>query len=160
MILKNLAAAGIERQVKPLADLEIIKKHQPIAIAKLILLLDLLGEKTSGLFIPLVIPEIVLSGYRDKSVDAQVKNSPHFFGVAFDLYAPTIERQIEIAKLATIETKLFERAGLYPQNKIVHIDLCDAEWQTQYHGTKYWVKKDTRYTGFLKLDYAIEFAKK
>src|SRR5512142_1230954 len=157
-MFQNLADLGIKQQGHP--DLLTVKQHHPEAMAKLCMLLLQMGYGTSPMMSEGMFPPgLVTSGYRDRNVDPAVKNSPHKFGIAFDLAVGGVQQQIKWLRHA-LTPNLFNRGGLYPQRGIIHLDIADDEWMKQYHGTKLWVCVGDTYTGFSAIEDAIGFALK
>jgi hypothetical protein len=152
VIIENLADKGIRRFIKPpLADIETIKEFHPEAICALGLLISFWGYSIVDLFITKLIPIWLISGYRENSIDSSVKNSPHEFGIAFDiLISDDPWKQFEFIKLAT-ETGLFFRGGVYIGRNTCHIDRCNDEWQRKYSGTKFWVWENSKYYGYANI---------
>lgn len=101
----------------------------------------------------------ITSGYRD-SLGAE--NSAHKFGFAIDVAVGDIDEQIRWIKKA-IEIGLFTRAGFYPDEGIIHLDLASRAWMEKYGGRRFWVcvkeSGTKKYTSFDQLEEAIEFAK-
>lgn len=161
-MFKNLAKQGIKRLTpQPNADLQIIKKYHPEVLIRLSLLAIGMGINPKWLdnfYTKNIVPSWISSGYRDCQYDSEVSNSPHCFGIAIDIVVGKTIRQFEWAREATETTKLFARAGLYPQQNILHLDIADKSWCEKYRGTLYWVKWDKKYTGFYDLGSAMRYA--
>jgi len=80
----------------------------------------------------------ITSGYRDSTEGLQdAPYSAHKFGLAIDVAVGTIKKQIEIFNEAI---KFYTRIGLYPKEKIVHLDLAPVVWMQRYNGKRFWVK--------------------
>jgi hypothetical protein len=168
MMLKNYALKGIKQSGSP--DILAVKQYHPEVIFSFALLMKRMGMECGWVLIPEAIPDLIVSGYRDHSVDPAVKNSPHAFAIALDVMVShldarvpqnresILEEQIKWITAAT-ETGLFNRGGLYPQQNTIHLDLCDEEWMRTYNGTPFWVKWNAKYEGFSALPSAIEYAK-
>jgi len=93
----------------------------------------------------------VTSGYRIHGSE----NSPHRFALAIDIAVGDLAEQIKWGRQAL---RYFFRVGLYPQNGIIHVDLCDEHWQRRFGGRPSWVRIDGKYTSFATLEEAIAFA--
>lgn len=142
MRYENLADKGVKQDGYP--DVHTIYIYNPEVIAaKTSMDLEMGGALA------------ITSGYRDRNVDPEVKNSPHKFAIALDLAAGKLEKQVEWARVAV---KHFNRVGLYPQRGIIHVDMADPEWIETYNGAKYWVCLNDKYTGFETLEQAITYA--
>jgi hypothetical protein len=164
-MFENLAAKGIKQNGHP--DIETIKQYHPEVLCSLVLLMKKMdmgcGWLTSG-----VSPECLVSGYRDQ--DVGVKNSAHFFGIALDIMVSKLsafeksnrekilDEQLRWIQLAT-SCGLFTRAGIYPQQNTIHLDIADDTWMKEYSGTPFWVKWDGKYTGFYSLNEATRFSR-
>ena len=156
MMFENLAEQGIVQRGHP--DLVTVRQYHPEAMSKLCLLFMQMGYGMSALVEGGIFPPgIVTSGYRDKNIDPAVKNSPHKFGIAFDLAIGNLDQQIKWLKKA-ISPSLFNRGGLYPDRGIIHVDIADDEWMQTYNGTRFWVCLGDKYTGFSDMESAINFA--
>lgn len=152
--MENLAAKGIDRITpSPNPDIEICKQYRPEDICKLGVVADAWGLETGALFIPGVFPDWLVSGYRDRPADATVRNSPHYFAAAFDVYMGTynVLKQIQFVSLAVVKLGLFKRGGIYVGRNTCHIDTCDVEWQKKYGGAPFWVWHKGKYTGHTTL---------
>jgi hypothetical protein len=158
-----------------LADKGIVQKGNPdlihvlpatISAAHLLMIKMGIGSMASVVTPYVFPPHIITSGYRDKNIDPEIKNSPHKFGIALDFGVGALDKQIEWA-LANEKAGLFNRSGLYPGRGIIHFDIADDEWMKFYEGTKHWVCDPTRsirhnhdtYKGFDSLTAAINYAR-
>jgi hypothetical protein len=162
-MIENLAEKGIKRkQGPPAPDLVTVFQYHPEAVCALGVVAHENGMPINALFIEGVWPDWLVSAYRDKPADASVLNSPHYFGVAFDICVGSkdIQRQIDFLELATKKLGLFNRGGIYVGRNTCHIDQCDEAWMRKFNGTKYWVWHDGVYTGFTDLTPAATFALK
>jgi uncharacterized protein YcbK (DUF882 family) len=145
-VLENLAIKGVKRILEdPEPDIETVKIYHPEVISNYYNLSQRFPPHSYW----------ITSGYRDQTIDA--KNSPHFYAIALDIHVGSILRQIAWGFHA-IEDKLFTRIGLYPEEKIVHLDLCDKEWMNKYSGSSYWVKKKGEYRGFENFQDAAKYS--
>jgi len=156
-MVENLAAKGIKRKQYPEADLQTIREYHPEVLASLAVLSHRMGIFPSWLFELGHVSGFITSGYRDRPVDARIKNSPHYFALALDVAVGNAMRQIEWGRRA-LEDKLFYRVGLYPQNGFIHLDLCDADWMRKYHGAPYWVRYNNNYYIFHHFEQAAKFS--
>jgi hypothetical protein len=167
----NLAAQGIKRKVgPPNADIETIKLYHPEVLYALGIVCVRMELSGAWVLIDGAIPDLIVSGYRDAAQDPEVKNSPHEFAGALDIevskldagvtqYRPGIlDMQIAWAEQATVNG-LFTRAGLYPEQNTIHLDIMDAAWMKEFNGTPFWVKWHGKYQGFQTLDSAATYAK-
>jgi len=96
----------------------------------------------------------ILSGYRDEIKDDD-DNSPHLFALALDIAVGDLNRQIAWARKAQ---DYFYRIGLYPENGIIHVDLCNRNWQRRYGGPASWVRIGGKYYHQDGLEKSITFA--
>lgn len=167
MSLENLALAGVKQNGYP--DVAVIKKYHPEVIASFFLLCKKIGVPWHDLFSDDV-PKRIISGYRDHSVDSAVKNSPHAFGIALDIWVSWLSAHDPFNRQAilntqikwiteAIEGKFFTRGGFYPQQNSIHLDQATDEWMKKFNGTKFWVKWDGDYAAFNVLTEAIDYAK-
>lgn len=157
-MLVNLAEMGIKRQLYPEPDIETCKQFHPESVGALIILADRYNLPAATLFRKSIAPHWLISAFRDQPADATVKNSPHYFGVAFDVMVGDIIKQIEFVSLAVETTKLFNRGGIYVGRNTCHIDQCDDAWMRKYNGTKFWVWHDKKYVGFFNFSEASQYA--
>lgn len=166
-----MAQQGIKRKVgQPTADIETIKQYHPEALYALGIVCVRMGLSGAWVLLDGTVPDFIISGYRAASVDAEVTNSPHGFAGAFDILVsnldarvaqnrmPILEKQLEWARQGTADG-LFTRAGIYPEQNTMHLDIMDDEWIKKYHGAKFWVKWHGKYHGFETLDGAESYAK-
>lgn len=167
MNIVNLAANGIKQNGHP--DISTIMKYHPEVLTSLAILCHRRGLE-SGWIGTSDTPDFIVSGYRDHDPDPAVKNSPHAFGLAVDLmvspkdaHVPQNRPEILDAQISwitdAIESNLFYRAGIYPEQNTIHLDLCDVSWRNAYNGTPFWVKWQGTYHGFTVLNEAVSFAK-
>jgi len=159
--LENLMLKGIKQKADP--DILTVYEYHPEVIDGFIKVVNKLKLNNKFYWIDKTKQpehnELITSGYRDYCPPNGAKNSPHFFAAALDLVAPTLEDQIWFAIAALSDG--FRRAGLYPFSGIVHIDICDYDWQKKYGGTPAWVMdRNGKYHGFQTLYEATEYAKK
>jgi hypothetical protein len=160
-MLENLAARGIKRVAgPPTADVETCKIHRPDAVHDIGSVAGRYGFQTGALFMKGIVPDWLVSAYRDMPADSSVKNSPHYFGEAFDVMVGGVVKQIGFIKLAVDEMRLFNRGGIYVGRNTCHVDRCDDEWMRKYHGAKYWVWNKGRYYGFTDFIEASRYALK
>jgi len=128
-MIENLAAKGIKRKIKaPIADLEIIKEYHPEVLLKLALLSQRMGIDPLWLgnfYLNKKIPQWIESGYREIAKKSKILNSAHYFGIAVDIMVGKLIKQYEWARAATEDNNLFFRAGLYPQQNTMHLDIAD-----------------------------------
>lgn len=166
-MLINYALQGVKQQGSP--DIATIKICHPEVIASFFLLCKNIGVPWDDMFSN-DIPKRIVSGYRDHSADPEVKNSPHKFAIALDVWVSLLSAQephnrasILMSQIkwitAAIEGKFFTRAGFYPQQNTIHLDQATDEWMKEYGGSRFWVKWNHKYTGFNVLNEAINFAK-
>ena len=164
----NLAAKGVIQQGHP--DIITVRQYHPEVLAKFGIVCSKQGESGAWLFTENGCSERIVSGYRSRDVDPAVKNSPHGYAIALDVWVSHLQASdpnnrpaiLESAigwVRAAVEPGLFTRAGLYPQQNTIHVDIADAEWIEKYHGTPYWVKWNSLYHGFFSLEEAISFAR-
>lgn len=160
-MIENLAAKGIKRLVgPPMADIETCKIYHPEAVGCLITVAAQYGLATGAIFMPKTVPDWLVSGYRTAPTDAAVTNSPHYFGVAFDIMVGNVRKQIDFVKLAVEDMRLFSRGGIYVGRNTCHVDRCDAEWRRKYKGAKFWVWHSSKYFGFTEFGEASSYALK
>jgi len=158
-MLENLAAKGIKRLVgPPLADIEVCKLYKPGDVGRLVVVGDEYGLATGAIFMKNTVPDWLVSGYRDLPADPTVKNSPHYFGCAFDVMVGSVMRQIQFVEMAVKTTGLFNRGGIYIGRNTCHIDQCDEAWMQKYNGAKFWVWHDKKYVGFFNFSEASQYA--
>jgi hypothetical protein len=82
------------------------------------------------------------SGYREGEGD-----SAHLYALALDIIAGELKKQIQLANIALVH---FCRVGLYPDHKIIHVDLMPQVWIDWLKRTKR--KTAARYWVCLKID--------
>jgi hypothetical protein len=158
-MLENLAAKGIKRVSGPsTADIETCKRYHPEAVGCLIAVASEFGYETGAIFLDNIVPDWLVSAYRDRPADASVNNSPHYFGVAFDVMAGNVLKQIEFVELAVEKMRLFNRGGIYIGRNTCHVDRCDDGWMTKYKGSKFWVWHSDKYFGFTDFGEASKYA--
>ena len=166
-MVQNLALAGIKQQGSP--DIATIKQYRPEVMAAFFLLSKKMGEGLDALFLDQC-PDIITSGYRDYSADPEVKHSPHNFALALDVQVSKLNARIPQNQpaildgqikwiTAAMESKLFNRAGFYPSQNTIHLDIADDDWMKKHNGAKFWVKWNGKYTGFGILNEAIKYAR-
>lgn len=159
MELTNLAQRGVKRIIKPpIADLETCKVYRPGDVGRLVAVADAYGFPTTAAFMKETTPDWLESAYRDAPSDPDVRVSAHYFACAYDVTVGGILKQICFAKLATIDMRLFNRAGLYVGKSCCHVDTCDVKWMRRYNGAKFWVWYKDDYTGFSTFNEAVRFA--
>jgi hypothetical protein len=157
--MPSLASQGIKRIVgPPLADIETSKNYCPAAVCALGVVAEKYGLQVGGLFLPLTVPDWLVSGYRYKSTNPEIKNSAHAWGDAFDIKVGDIDRQVQMVKLAVMDMKLFNRGGLYIGSNTCHIDQRNDAWMKKYYGKKFWVGEKGRYISFDKFLDAVNYA--
>lgn len=83
---------------------------------------------------------VITSGYRDYPVNGN-DNSAHMYATAIDCYQPTIMTQLKMARQVYTD-ELFNRVGLYPQNKFIHLDIMPDGWIKRYNKAQYWANVD------------------
>lgn len=158
-MFENLALKGIKRQVgPPLADIETCKQHRPGDVGRLVTVADAYGLATGAIFMKGIVPDWLVSAYRDAPNDPVVRNSPHYFAAAFDVMIGSVLKQIEFIKLAVQDMQLFNRGGIYVGRNTCHIDTCDDAWIKEYHGAKFWIWHKGKYHGFFNLNEAARYA--
>lgn len=157
-MLENLAANGIKRKLYPEADIETCQQFHPEAVGALIVVANRYGLQPGALFMKNTVPDWLVSAFRDRPADASVKNSPHYFGVAFDVMVGSVLRQIQFVEMAVKTTGLFNRGGIYIGRNTCHIDQCDEAWMRKYNGAKFWVWHDKKYVGFFRFSEASQYA--
>jgi len=101
------------------------------------------------------------SGYREGD-----GYSAHLYALALDIIAGDLKDQIRLGNIALL---YFCRIGLYPDHKIIHVDLMPQvwmDWLKRVKGkvaTRYWVclkiEGKKNYTYFNKWEDTIKFAK-
>jgi hypothetical protein len=166
-MFENIAAKGIKQNGHP--DIETIKLYQPELLYAFALLMKKMGKNCDWL-INGTVPDIIISGYRDTLADVDVKTDVHWFAIALDIIISFLDAKIpsnqerilneQILWISTaIGSKLFTRAGIYPQQNTIHLDIADKVWMEQYHGTPFWVKWDGNYTGFYSLNEAEKYSR-
>jgi hypothetical protein len=165
----NLAENGIVQRGNP--DCDIIRDYHPEVLYKFAFVCAKMAIDASWILEGNKYPDIIVSRYRDHKLDVQVRHSPHNFAVALDVEVSPLnakelqnreailDKQIEWITNATVNTELFLRGGLYPQQNTIHLDICTPEWCEKYNGTKYWVKWYGNYTGFSVWGKAVEYAR-
>jgi hypothetical protein len=163
----NYASGNIKQSDN--IDIVTIKQYHPEILTAFSVLCNNMGIPSDWIF-KNECPDIIVSGYRDHAYDPAVKNSPHNFAIALDVQvsqfnahnpinqARVLESQIAWISKAT-EGNLFNRAGFYPQQNTIHLDIADDDWMSKYNGTKFWVKWRGIYTGFNVLNEAIAYSK-
>ena len=166
----NFAEKGIKQNGEP--DVATIIKYHPEVMAKFYLLCRKLGMPNEWLF-KTPSPDCVISGYRDYAYDQAVKHSPHNFAIALDVQVSPLDAHAAINRAAVLDEQikwvtaaispnLFSRAGLYPFQNTIHLDIADDNWIADYHGTRFWVKDpaaNPNYTGFNVLNEAMDYAR-
>lgn len=161
MVEKSLIEKGIKRLVSPpIADVETCKTYRPGAVCALGVVAEKHGLEVRPLFLSNVVPDWLVSGYRDKATDPAVKHSPHGWGDAFDVRVGGVLKQIEFIKIAIQDTQLFNRGGIYVGRNTCHIDQRNEEWMRKFGGTKLWVWYKGAYTGFSSFNEAVRYALK
>ncbi|MCK4960797.1 MAG: hypothetical protein KAT00_15395 [Planctomycetes bacterium] len=157
-MLENLAAKGIKRKIgPPVADVETCKHHRPIDVGKLIVVAGAFGLETGAVFMNGVVPDWLVSAYRDMPADSSVNNSPHYYACAFDVMVGSVMKQIEFVKLAVVDAGLFNRGGIYVGRNTCHIDTCDDEWMRKHNGAKFWIWHKGKYYGFADFKQAAHY---
>jgi len=156
----NLAVLGTPRQVgPPEADLITIWRTPYPVLKRYILLCGDMGVKpfAGGTYKRQGAGHevgFITSGYRNKII-AGSKNSPHLFALAIDIAVGDIHQQIKWARKAQ---QHFYRIGLYPENGIIHVDLCNQTWQRRHGAPASWVRLGKKYHHKEGLEQSIQFA--
>jgi hypothetical protein len=167
-MFENLALSSVKQNGEP--DIETIRQYHDDVLYRFAILAAKMGFSKAGYKISAgEVPDIIISGYRDHKLDPEVKNSPHNFAIALDIQVSSLnshevhnqpavlERQVDWITEA-IGDGLFTRAGFYPQQNTIHLDIADKSWMEKYNGTPFWVKWNKNYKGFYILNEAIDYA--
>jgi hypothetical protein len=158
-MLTNLAKSGVRRKAgPPMADIETCKQHRPGDVGRLVAVADTFGLATGALFMKDVVPDWLVSAYRDAPNDPQVTNSPHYFACAFDVMVGNVMKQIEFVKLAVTDSGLFNRGGIYVGRNTCHVDTCDDGWMRKYNGARFWIWHKGKYYGVTDFKQAAHYA--
>lgn len=159
MTEQSLIDKGIKRLVgPPTADIETCKIYRSSAVCALGVVAQVHGLEARPLFLSNVVPDWLVSGYRDEATDPNVKHSPHGWGDAFDVKVGGVLKQIEFVKVALQDTQLFNRGGIYVGRNTCHVDQRDDTWMREFGGSKLWVWCKGKYTGFNNFNDAVRFA--
>jgi hypothetical protein len=158
---QSLLERGIKRKTPDgIPDLETCKQYAPFAVCSLGVVASKFGlDGVGSLFLPDKHPDWLTSAYRDKIAKNGAKNSPHFWGCAFDVSVGSVLKQIQFVSLA-IDSGLFNRGGIYKKISACHIDQCSNDWMKEFNGSKFWVMDGEKYHGFETLSQAAAFALK
>lgn len=154
LIIPNLAKLGVPR-LAPAgeADLETIWLTPYPVITNYLALCNYLkiepfgggsrqyqGEKRTG---------YITSGFRTELIGSNF-NSPHRFGIAIDFIV--LENIVEVASGASL---YYNRVGVYPDNKFIHVDLAQNNWIKKYNKRRFWVNSSSEYSYFDTIEKTI-----
>lgn len=159
LILPNLARLGVKRVQKPEADLIIpwltnypMHRNYLALCNECTFLTPYGGGKRDNQ--GKRIPGYILSGYRDELVEKN-KESPHMYGVAWDIIVPGINNQIEVLN-KSINKELFNRVGVYIDRAFVHVDLIPDFMIKTMNKKKFWIFIEGEYIFFDTYDKIVE----
>lgn len=168
-MFENLAEKGIKEIGNK--DIETIKTYHGDVLIRYALLCVKMGLSGSWIYTDAV-PDNICSGYRDHNYDPEIKNSPHKFGIALDICVSKLSAKIQSNRMPILTEQMkwitkaldcdFTRAGIYPYQNTIHLDIADKAWMEKYNGTPYWVKDIKAahpYVSFYSLNEAFDFAK-
>lgn len=134
----NLATLGVRRR-DPNVDLETIWLSPYPVISSYVRLVELcptLDEFGGGTRLNQGhTPGRITSGYRDQVLEGNI-TSPHLFAFALDIFIPDLADQIKYGSKAS---KIFKRVGIYPDRKIIHVDLAPDNWIKKYNKARFWI---------------------